>query len=250
MKFVETTLNGLHKIVLPQHRAERPEWHNEVGWEKARLNHMFHKIGEGDVVYYAGSELGEFAALCQMWGARVVNIEPNHLSWPVIRGTWEANKLSPPLLNFAGFASNVTRLEPKNPNRELRQTLYKGKGWELVNGWPRYSQGRIVKAHGFNELYLEADGHPQVKLDDIPSEFGIDPPTVIIMDVEGSEYEVLKGSEELIKDYKPKIYLSLHPEFLYHQYRVYSREVRDWLKDRGYTEKLLDYEHEVHLYYE
>jgi uncharacterized membrane protein YkgB len=73
-----TELNQLDYLILPEHRAARPEWRSERGWEKARHQSMKQHIGATDVVYYIGAELGEFPALCAKWGAALVLIEPNH----------------------------------------------------------------------------------------------------------------------------------------------------------------------------
>ena len=59
-EMIKTTLNGEFEIVLPKHRAERPEWHSEDGWEKPRLKSMYKHIGNGDVVYYVGAEEESF----------------------------------------------------------------------------------------------------------------------------------------------------------------------------------------------
>lgn len=242
VKMIPVTINGKFDIVLPEHRAARPEWYSEQGWEKARLESMHKSIVEGDVVYYVGAELGEMPALCQMWGAEVVLIEPNYMAWPVIRAVWEANNLKLPLKSFAGFASSKTKLEPGKPD----PALYDGNGWEIQqDGWPKYSQGEIVTAHGFSELYLEADGLPQIRIDDLDTK----PPTVITFDVEGSEWEVLRGAEETLKRYKPKIWASIHPEFMYGQYKEYSRDFRNWIMGFGYKEEILDYQHELHTFY-
>ena len=244
MNYVNVKVNGKYDIKMPQHRADRPEWTNEKGWERERLDSMHEHIGKGDVVYYVGAELGEFPALLQKWGAEVCLFEPNHSAWPVLKGLWQANKLERPLGLFQAFASDTTELEPKNPDKDL----YNGEGWKLQeDNWPFSSTGEINPAHGFSELYKEADGLPQVTIDDVAAY--TKGPTVITMDVEGSEFKVLKGAENTILTYKPKIWLSLHPEFIYEQYGIYSREVRNWIIDRGYTETLLAYEHEVHLLY-
>lgn len=227
---VDLHLNQRWWIKVPDHRAARPEYHQRDGWEGARLRHMSEHVGSGDVVYYVGAEEGEHPALCQMWGAQVVLFEPNPKVWPNIKAIWEANKLKNPLGTYQGFASN-----------EVTQG-------ELAKDWPSCVNDEIIGNHGFKELYLEAKNYDQTTIDYVSDHFVA--PTVISMDVEGSEYEVLKGAEQTILTYKPKIYLSLHPEFLYHQWNVYGREVRDWIIDRGYTETLLDYQHEVHLYYE
>lgn len=240
-------INGKWPVKMHDHRAARAEWTTEQGWERKRLNSMGDRIGLNDVVYYVGAELGEMPALCQIWGAKVAMFEPNHTAWPVIKGIWEANNLEKPLLNFAGFASNITQLTPKNADWTMRKST----PWRNDDeGWPRYCNEKIVKDHGFSELYLEADGLPQVKLDDCPSLFNIPPPTALIIDVEGSEWEVLRGTEKILKEYHPKIWLSVHPELLMHHFNEYSRDLRNWLQDIGYSEEFIDYEHEVHFLYE
>lgn len=244
MKMVKATLNGEFKMFLPQHRAERPDWYSDKGWEKPRLSHMSKRIGKGDVVYYVGAELGEMAALCQIWGAEVVLFEPNSSAWPCIKAIWDANKLEKPLACYAGFASNVHQPEPPHPD-EARP-----KDWVIQkDGFPKYAQGKIVLAHGFSELYQEADGLPQYRIDNLVDE-GLKPPTVITFDCEGSDWEVLKGAEKTLETYKPKIWASWHPEFMFHQFGEYLGDARNWVKDKGYKEELLDYQHEVHMYYE
>jgi hypothetical protein len=101
-EMAEVLLNGSYRIVLPKHRADRPQWHSPEGWERERLEALRHEIRRQlsaeiqPVVYYAGAEEGEMAALCQMWGAKVVLFEPNQKVWPNIRAIWEANDLDRP----------------------------------------------------------------------------------------------------------------------------------------------------------
>lgn len=242
MKFVDVKLNGEFDLKLPEHRAARPEW-TTTGWEKSRLSSMGKNIGKGDVVYYVGAELGEMAALCQKWGAEVVLFEPNHLAWPTIRRIWEENNLSHPLGVYMGFASNTHKPEPENPD----ETLISGR--EIVKGWPKCAYEEINPAHGFSELYLESDGLPQYKIDTLVEQ-GLKPPTVITFDCEGSDWEVLKGAEQTLRKYHPKIWASIHPEFMFHQFGQYSRDFRNWIIDLGYKEQILDYQHELHTYYD
>lgn len=245
MRMVDCLVNGKYNIKMPEHRAARDEWYSENGWERARLDSMHEHLGKGDVVYYVGAELGEMPALCQMWGAEVVLFEPNHTAWPSIKAVWDANDLTPPLAVFPGFASNKHQPDPINPDWEL----VKGNGYKIgSDGWPRYSKGKIILEHGFSELFQEADGLPQFRIDDVVRE-GLKPPTAITMDVEGSDFQVLLGAEQTIIKYKPKIWMSWHPEFQYHQYNLYTRDTRNWLIDRGYDEFYLDYQHELHMLY-
>lgn len=243
MKMVKALLNGEFELILPEHRANRPEW-TTTGWEKPRLQSMHQHIGKGDVVYYVGAELGEMSALCASWGAEVVLFEPNWMAWPSIKKTFDANGLKP-LACFAGFASNKTQLIPPKPD----MALFDGRGHEIQSsGYPIYANGEIIEAHGFSELVNEGDGLPQTKIDDMVAS-GMKPPTVITFDCEGSDWEVLRGAEQTLRDYKPKIWASIHPEFMYAQYGEYSRDFRNWIIDMGYTETFIEWAHEAHFLY-
>ena len=233
-EMIKTILNGEFEIVLPKHRADRPEWHSEKGWEKLRLKSMNEHIGKGDVVYYVGSEQGEFPALCQMWGAEVVLFEPNPKVWSHLPLTWTSNNLKLPLACIPGFASNKIN--------NLARVYF--------NQWPPEVNNEIKAAHGFKELYLEGDSYGQITIDSCVYNHKIKPPTAISLDVEGSEWKVLEGAERALREHKPKIWLSGHPEFMLQQWNDSLYNLRQWIKGLGYQETLLDYQHEVHLFYE
>lgn len=236
-EMVKCKLNGRHEIILPKHRAERPEWYTETGWEKKRLNHMWSCIRDfvvdakkTPVVYYVGVEEGDMTALCALWGAKLVMFEPNELVMPNIKAIWEANKLNMSDTFYPCFASDITdnMIEPVTVA-------------DIT--------GEVIHNHGFKEL-KDPHGITQIKIDDIVEKTGVIP-TVISLDVEGSEGRVLRGAEKTLREHRPAIYLSLHPEFLREQYNEWGAELRAWLIALGYKETLIDYPlHEVHLYYE
>ena len=230
----KVVVNGEFEITLPEHRAARPEWYEPHGWEKPRLKHMSENISSDDVMYYVGAEEGEFAALCQMWGAEVVLFEPNPKVWSHFPLLWSANDLDLPMVCIPGFASDKIN--------NLSRIYY--------NEWPPEVNNVIKAAHGFKELYLEGDTYGQITIDSCVYDHGIKPPTAISLDVEGSEWRVLGGAERVLREHKPKIWLSGHPEFMLQQWDESLYNLRQWIKGFGYTEILLDYQHEVHLYYE
>ncbi len=227
-------VNGEFEITLPEHRAARPDWYQPHGWEKPRLKHMSENISSGDVMYYVGAEEGEFAALCQMWGAEVVVFEPNPKVWSHFPLLWSANNLDLPMVCIPGFASDKIN--------SLSRIYY--------NEWPPEVNDVIEAAHGFKELYLEGETYGQITIDSCVYDHGIKPPTAISLDVEGSEWRVLGGAEKVLREHKPKIWLSGHPEFMLQQWNESLYNLRQWIKGLGYTEIILDYQHEVHLYYE
>ncbi len=233
-EMIKVIFNGDFEINLPEHRAARPDWYQPHGWEKPRLKHMSENISSGDVMYYVGAEEGEMPALCQMWGAEVVLFEPNPRVWSHFPLLWSANNLELPLICIPGFASDKIN--------NLSRIYY--------NEWPPEVNAEIEAAHGFKELYLEGDTYGQITIDSCVYDHGIKPPTSISLDVEGSEWRVLGGAEKVLREHKPKIWLSGHPEFMLQQWNESLYNLRQWIKGLGYTEIILDYQHEVHLFYE
>jgi len=241
VEMVEMLLNGKYPLILPKFRADRPQWHTESGWERARLDKMHEKLKQGDVLFYVGAEEGEMPALAQSWGAQVVLWEPNPKVWPNIRSIWDANHLPLPLGTFAGFAGNVTDEHPVHLESIFSQPD--------IDGWPACAYGEVISNHGFRELYQEADAVPQIRIDDYVARTGV-VPDAITFDCEGSDWQVMRGAENTVRDHHPLIFASIHPEFMFHQFGEYSRDFRNWIKDFGYDEQILEYEHELHVYYE
>lgn len=244
VEMVKATLNGKFEIILPKHRADRPEWYTEKGWEKKRLYALWNEINYQKnhmsiqpVVYYVGAEEGEMPALCQIWGAEVVLFEPNPKVWPNMKAIWEANKLKPPMGTFEGFCSNVT-------SKDAYANLYSRR-------FPKVADGEVIGNHGFKELYLEADNYPQIRISEAVGVGDLALPTIITFDCEGSDWEVMKGAESLLahEETRPTIFASIHPEFMFHQFGQYQREFRDWIIQFGYDENILDYQHELHTVY-
>jgi len=233
-EMINAKLNNEFEMILPKHRADRPEWYTEKGWERKRLKSMHENLNSNDVIYYVGGEEGEMVALCQIWGAQTVIFEPNPKVWSHYPLIWKANNLKNPMACIPGFASNK--------NNNLARIYY--------NSFPPESNLEIEAAHGFKELYLEGDNYGQITIDSCVYDHKMSPPTAISLDVEGSEGKVLKGAEAVLRAYKPKIWLSGHPEFMVQQWNEYLYDLRFWLWELGYKETLLDYQHEVHLFYE
>lgn len=226
MSMVKCELNGKYQMILPEHRANRPEWYTDKGWERQRIDSLHEHLTKNDILFYVGAEEGDIAGLCAKWVDNVFLFEPNDRVWPNIKAIWEANNLPVPYC-YAGFASDKTT---GNQN--------------FVRGFPFCADGEIISDHGFKEL-SDPHGIPQIRIDDISIV-----PTAITLDVEGSEWLVLRGAYQVLRQHHPKIWLSGHPEFMLTQYNMWLGELRKWIRDMGYKEELLAYDHEVHLYYE
>lgn len=225
---VETVINGKWALLLPEHRAARPEWPT---WEYERLRSMSLNIGSGDYVWDIGSEEGDLSALVQSWignNGSMVLMEPNPLVWPNIKLIWEANNLKPPVFCWVGFAGN----EDRGWTEPLTDEPYT---------WPECADGPVISDHGFLQLGERPDV-PAVRLDTLREWIGA--PSIIVLDCEGSEHEILKGAAATLVENKPLVYASLHPTFMREQYNTDPDELHQMMCDLGYREKLLGVQHE------
>ncbi|MFN2592880.1 MAG: FkbM family methyltransferase [Candidatus Dormibacteria bacterium] len=224
-----TRINGRWELILPSHRAMRPEW--ETGWETERLDMMHATIRPGDVVYDVGSEEADLSALYAMWAGPdggVVLIEPNELVWGNALWIWEANHLSPPIGCVAGFAG------PRDTADGQRDTA--------ADGWPSCAHGPLIPDHGFVQL-AERPDIAVVRLDTLAQRFP--PPDVVSIDVEGAEWEVLKGATGLLGGSRPIFFVSVHPEPM----RLYGHAPDDlyaFMDSFGYQRLHIATDHERH----
>lgn len=240
---VETTINGKWRLLLPEHRAARPQWGNwndpatgeaMFGWEVERLDSMCKNINPGDVVYDIGTEEGDLSALIASWtysksgGGGICLFEPNDRVWPNIKLIWEANQVPDPLASVRGFAGHE--------NNHLKDI-------PLDEPWPACAFGEVISDHGFCNL-AERPDIPSVKLDTFAQV--IDVPNVITMDVEGAEFLVLLGAHNLLRDVKPLVYVSIHPQFMQDMYGHTDQDIHEYMTLLGYRPKKLAEDHEEH----
>lgn len=231
---VNVRINEKWVLLLPEHRAARQEWSY---WEKERLASMHENIKSGDVVFDIGAEEGDFPALFTTWGASTVLFEPNPLVWPNIRFIWEANQLPMPRGYFVGFATNHTDEHPYAEEEIINQPER--------DGWPECAYGEVIGNHGFRNVIERYHDTPQIKIDDYCEKYGIYP-DLITMDVEGAEFEVLKGSEKILLERKPLVYVSIHPTFMAHDYPYTDASLHEFMTSLGYTGTHLITDHEEH----
>lgn len=219
-------VNGRWPLVVCGHQA--PLWERPDGWEVERLAAMSEEIGPAATVLYVGAEQGDMPALLAMWGARVHLFEPGERVWANIRAVWEANGIHPAGC-FAGFAYDVTRDAVPSP------------------GWPPAADGPVVADHGFRN-FVERPEVPAIRLDDYCAMTGA-VPTDVSMDVEGSEWPVLRGAERVLVEHRPRLWVSIHPTSMWTLLQEDATEMHRWVRQRGYVGRLLSWRHEMHMLY-
>lgn len=239
---ITTLINNSWTLLLPEHRAIRPEWGiwyddsgaEHFGWEVERLKSMNRNIGPGDVVFDVGTEEGDISALIQSWigtgDGGVCLFEPNDRVWSNVRTIFDANHLKPPLTYWHGFAGN------ENGHLDTAEDYH---------DWPEASTGPVISDHGFCNLNERPD-IPAIRLDDFAVMTGAYP-NVITIDVEGAELYVLDGALALLGAFRPLVYCSVHPEFASDMYHYNVQVLYDYMGDLGYRSKVLEVDHEHHV---
>lgn len=232
---VPTLINERWTLNLPEHRAVRPEWPT---WEKERLASMHENLKPGAVVYDIGAEEGDLPGLWASWGCQVALFEPNPKVWPNIRAVWEANRLPKPLGCFVGFAGQRT-YEPDPRNR------LEGSGW-IHGGWPACAYGPLIGDHGFLNLSERPDV-PVITIDEASKH--IKAPDAITIDVEGAELHVLRGARDILSDFRPLVWVSVHAEFIKEMYGQTRQDVFEFMKRMRYHGATLAVDHEEHVFF-
>ena len=233
-----TVVNGSWTIRLPSHRAlqyMRPEGGGK--WERERLAAMHDTIKPTDVVYDVGSEQGDMTGLIAQWTpeGQVVAVEPNPWVWPCIKAIFDENDLTPPAATYVGFVGSKPTV-PTNPDG-IRRGFFRG--------WPDCATGIIDPAAGFAHMAQEQDRVPTTTVDELVRKTG-QVPDVLTMDVEGSEWYVLRGATRTLAQYRPTVFVSVHEAFLRDMYGQSPADVLHLMDKAGYDAVHLATDHEAH----
>ena len=120
------------------------------------------------------------------------------------------------------------------------------------HGWPACAFGDVIGDHGFCQLGERPD-IPTLTID-ATVEAGVPPPTVLTLDVEGSELHVLRGARHTLEEHRPDVFVSIHPEFAAFHYGIMdvTKAIRWYMEERGYpnagaTFLAQDHEHHWHF---
>lgn len=202
-------------------------------WEKERIASMRTHLKRGDVLYDIGTEQGWCnLAYAQMVGPEnMVLIEPTPEFWPNIKALWERNCDKQPRGFYAGLLSDKTT----DTQRSFSE-------------WPDQAAGDLVDRNKYQYIHKNEDSIPELRLDDMVERSGIIP-DALTMDVEGAELLILRGAEKTLKTYKPKVWVSIHPDLGLRDYGVTAQETIDFMTNLGYKKEHLATDHECHYYF-
>jgi len=183
--------------------------------EKEYLNRFIREVND-KIVYDVGANIGLFT-ICALKSKKpakkVYAFEPSPLNFKSLLHQIEINHLKGSAITFQ------IALGAKQGIGSLRGTP--------IRGWG-----------GFSFLRDQEEDEKEFRvsistIDTLLAEKKIDPPQVVKIDVEGFEWEVLKGMKECIHKFHPIIFIELHPDYLKKQ-GISNKDIIEKLENLDY----------------
>lgn len=233
-------------FVLPDSIAD---WDAITHWERERLASMQDNLRHGDVLFDIGAEHGWLTAVYGSFVGHenVVLVEPSPEMWTDIRKTWAANNFPDPRFAFVGFLGAKVMDNPPVKVKKVRNK-------EVVQfEWPEcaHLDGPESGAMAYRIMGKHTEV-PITTVDRIVEETGIIP-TALTIDVEGAEWEVLRGALNTMVQHRAKLWVSVHPDLMLENFnpRPDGEEFRieeffAWVESHGYKRIYLGTDHEQH----
>lgn len=180
--------------------------------EKNIIHHLADRIQKSKTFIDIGAHIGYYSCLMSKTNpnTKIYTIEMDENCIPIIKRNAvlnEAHNIAIINCAIADENKNVYISDLQQPNPEL----------SLINLTSRLASQRQIACYRLDTLMSSID----LKL------------TIIKIDVEGSELDVLYGMRKLMEINKPKLYIELHPEKTKFTYRT-PENVINFLKKHGY----------------
>jgi len=197
------------RLYLPD---EARYWRGEH--ESAELALLANAIRPGGIVYDVGAHVGYFSfAAVQLTGpaGRVIAFEPEPENAARLRANVLRNQLQArvELVEAAVWSTSV-----RGGICFRRGTGMRTQGGVEARGiHPVLANGEAIRVDALDLDSFIAAGNP--------------PPHVIKIDVEGAEYETLRGGAEVFAKYRPLIFAEIHTPLV-------ADQIAGWLADHGY----------------
>ncbi len=232
MSYSETKtvwINNRYELLLPEFRSQSFPWEH---WEQERMHAMYCAIRKSDYILDIGTEMGDMSALFSKWcDGKIILAEPADNYWPHIKSIFEMNNLKEPIASITHFVS-----EQSSDNIKI------------YTGFPPQSDEKLTfegdEGFGFRHLNEQVEDIGSITIDDISEIYPID---VITMDIEGAEYNALMGAEKTLRDKRPIVFISIHPEFIRERYGMTKDDVIVHMKKMNYETTYLGRDHEDHF---
>jgi FkbM family methyltransferase len=169
----------------------------EKDYESENIRFLKDHIAPGAVVFDVGAHLGLMSVIASQLATesgKVYAFEPSPATHRLLQKVIRLNSGYAPILPFA-----------------LAITNQKGQLKFYESEVPGSNSNSLVEKHHANRVAIEI---PCTSLDEFVKEEQITNVSMIKIDAEGSELEVLQGARQLLLTQKPKLILAVHPRLI------------------------------------
>ncbi len=237
VQWVEKLVAGRYKVKVPSWMETAHDWWPD--WEVARFRSMEENLKKGDILFDVGTETGWISAIyAQFVGAEYMCLfEPTPELWPAIRATWQQNGLATPKTGCCALVSDV-------------DVKVGGDGSMMIGCWPDAASGELLLENvKYNHINEDCHRRDQITVDYFVERTEIEPRAITI-DVEGAEFQVLRGAEKTIRRCRPLIWVSIHEAFMVDRYKIWPSTLRLFMESCGYHPTFLAEDHEGHWFFQ
>ena len=229
-----------YELWLPDFLASWDVWDY---WERPRIHSMRRHLKPGMRLWDVGAEVGWLSVVyASMVGPEnMVLIEPTAAFWPNIRRTWEHNWEVAPFEVVHALLSNV------NSDGAELGVLW---GAQLSNAdpsvvWPDPSEGDLIERRSYTYIHEHAGQVPQITAGALAESIG--PPDALTIDVDGAELLVLWGCRGLFETTRPLVWVSLHPDLMWKDYKTTTGQLFRYMLSFDYEPIVIAVDHETHV---
>jgi len=188
----------------------------DSSYEKDSFGYILEEIKQKPtaVIYDMGANLGYFSLLCSASSGSKTTIY-----------AFEPIPANMNLLCRHILMNKVLNVIPVNLAVSDQQGLI---DFSADNSSVSYTYKQSSEFYGNRNINIKVG---IINLDALTEQFGFLAPDLLKVDVEGAEYDVLKGGAATIKKYRPKILLSTHEAHV----KGVEKNCLDLLKEMGYN---------------
>lgn len=180
------------------------------------VREAFWRVSSGDVVFDVGSSMGSYTIPALIAGAAVYAIDP-----------------------FSKYTSQISAMCQDN-QLDMTRLIIVNEALAGPGGYPE-DLWTALAAAPWQEIYAHRD-HTFTTLDDLTARLGITRLDWVKIDVEGAEFEVLRGGLETLRRFRPRLLIEDHSDvYAFVRDMEISRHCRELLDGLGYSTEVVRY---------